>query len=57
MAVSPWSLILLLILGCPSYKALDEKRIRGVLNLERDLLQNLREYAEKLEEKISLINK
>jgi len=57
MAVSPWSLILLLILGCPSYKALDEKRIRGVLNLERDLLQNLREYAEKLEEKIRLINK
>ncbi|XP_037726585.1 prolyl 4-hydroxylase subunit alpha-2 isoform X1 [Drosophila subpulchrella] len=56
MAVSPWPLILLLILGCPSFKALDEKRIRGVLNLERDLLQTLREYAEKLEEKISLIN-
>ncbi|XP_017000629.2 prolyl 4-hydroxylase subunit alpha-2 [Drosophila takahashii] len=57
MAVTPWSLILLLLLfGCPCFKALDEKRIRGVLSLERDLLQTLREYAEKLEAKISLIN-
>uniref|UniRef100_A0A6P4EE29 Prolyl 4-hydroxylase subunit alpha-2 n=1 Tax=Drosophila rhopaloa TaxID=1041015 RepID=A0A6P4EE29_DRORH len=56
MTVSPWPLVLLLIVGCPSFKALDERRIRGMLDLERDLLQNLREYAEKLEQKIGIIN-
>ncbi|XP_041673572.1 prolyl 4-hydroxylase subunit alpha-2 [Drosophila eugracilis] len=56
MAMSLWSAILLLILVCPIVRTLEEKRIRGLLNLERDLLQNLLEYAQKLEEKISLIN-
>ncbi|XP_017131029.1 prolyl 4-hydroxylase subunit alpha-1 [Drosophila elegans] len=56
MAVPLAPLILLLILGCPTCKAFDEKRVLGMLNLERDLLQILRDYAEKLEEKISLIN-
>ncbi|XP_043655499.1 prolyl 4-hydroxylase subunit alpha-2 [Drosophila teissieri] len=56
MAVSFCRVIPLLILGCSCLKALDEKRVGEMLNLERDLLQNLRDYAEKLEEKISLIN-
>lgn len=57
MAVSFWLAILLLILGCYSFKALSEKQVREMLNLERNLLQNMRDYAEKLEEKIDLINK
>lgn len=57
MAVSFWYAILLLILGCSSFKALSEKQVREMLNLERNLLQNMRDYAEKLEEKIDLINK
>lgn len=57
MAVSFWLAILLLILGCSSLKALGEKQVREMLNLERNLLQNMRDYAEKLEEKIDLINK
>ncbi|EDW39265.1 GL13505 [Drosophila persimilis] len=49
--------LLLLCLACPFLEAvLDEKRFQGMLTLERELIQNLRDYALELTGKISLIN-
>lgn len=56
MTVGLRPLILLLILGCPCFRAVDVKGIQGMLNLERELLKNLRKYAVELEEKINLID-
>ncbi|XP_020811539.1 prolyl 4-hydroxylase subunit alpha-1 isoform X2 [Drosophila serrata] len=55
MAVGLKLLIFFLILGCPCFEALNKKQVQEMKNIQQELLQNLRKYAIKLEDKINLI--
>ncbi|BFF92288.1 prolyl 4-hydroxylase subunit alpha-2 [Drosophila madeirensis] len=56
MAALLYTLLIVLLSGCCLEAALDEKSFQGMLKIERELLQNLRDYALELREKISVIN-
>ncbi|XP_022212320.2 prolyl 4-hydroxylase subunit alpha-2 [Drosophila obscura] len=56
MAALLYTLLLFFLSGSFLEAALDEQRFQGMLKLERELLQNLRDYALALKEKISVIN-